>query len=881
MPSNELKTSKAAELLSSLGDSLFCLILFLLACILYSNTLDGGYVWDDRAAIVNNPDVVDIKNTSLKDLLSHDFWGQPIHLPESHKSFRPITVLTFRANFVLHGLVAWGYHAGNVIIFAITVVFMYVFSRQWMNSLTGARTAAILFLVHPIHVEAVASLVGRADSLCGLFYLASLIFYSKSLEYTSGYPAKLLQHETSNHSHNSQKLQKQSKSHKETLTNTFHGWTLFFTSLVVAMAACFSKELGVTIFGSFVILEFAYNINLFKSLKSSNKKQPSATHSPTIQPISLLYQSVIYTLTNFESAFRIVTHILLVLALTFFRIQLNGAESLYKWTILENHINLLPTFTDRALSYGQSHFWYFLKIIFPRYLCFDYGYACIPTVHDIYDPRNLLPLGTYFLVLYLVYFGIIHSRVTVLVGLTILILPLVPALNIFFPVGTILAERLLFIPSVGACIIIADFISEDLLDVWLFLSEKITRIMAKRGKQVNSVRAANSSSFSFYFFHPSSQSLHESVKFTRSKNSILVVLFPISLLCIARVVTRNRDWNSEIQIYKSALDVCPHSVKALANFASLSLGEGDYDKAVGATELAVNLHNGLDSGWINGGIAYQRKGKLIRSLRWLAEARRISPLNEKAVGYLGSALYDFANSLEKDSPFLQQLHQEAAQTLDQAIAMGFDPPSILHSRGSLAMDMNDHDSAILYFSFALKKAEERKLIASDVPQQDGIHEPLTLNQLGNALSKLGRTQEAIDAYEKGMQFSPPLLALHSNLGNLYRFNGQVDKARAVFEHGISAANEDKSPLGAALFNNLGLLELEAGKPDIALFHFRKAMNMIESLTATGNSIDGEVARGGTSGTAKAKMMTFSGQSIYDVFKINIERAEAEMRNREL
>jgi hypothetical protein len=40
--------------------------------------------------------------------------------------------------------------------------------------------AVILFVVHPVHVEAVASLVGRADMLCGLLYATSLTLYLRS-----------------------------------------------------------------------------------------------------------------------------------------------------------------------------------------------------------------------------------------------------------------------------------------------------------------------------------------------------------------------------------------------------------------------------------------------------------------------------------------------------------------------------------------------------------------------------------------------------------------------------------------------------------------------------------------------------------------------------
>ena len=48
-----------------------------------THVLPVGYVWDDRAAIVNNADVHG--TTSLLELLQHDFWGQDITLKDSHK----------------------------------------------------------------------------------------------------------------------------------------------------------------------------------------------------------------------------------------------------------------------------------------------------------------------------------------------------------------------------------------------------------------------------------------------------------------------------------------------------------------------------------------------------------------------------------------------------------------------------------------------------------------------------------------------------------------------------------------------------------------------------------------------------------------------------
>lgn len=69
--------------------------LFLVCLLSYSTALSpkSEFVHDDIVAVVRNPDVF---NSPLGDLFSNDFWGAPMSSPASHKSYRPITVLTFR-----------------------------------------------------------------------------------------------------------------------------------------------------------------------------------------------------------------------------------------------------------------------------------------------------------------------------------------------------------------------------------------------------------------------------------------------------------------------------------------------------------------------------------------------------------------------------------------------------------------------------------------------------------------------------------------------------------------------------------------------------------------------------------------------------------------
>ena len=94
-------------------------VVALVATACFVRTRDYGFVWDDRAAVRDNADV-DSSQVSFAELWRHDFWGQDItspyagcgrlghparcalivgtHRSSSHKSFRPLAVLSYRWN---------------------------------------------------------------------------------------------------------------------------------------------------------------------------------------------------------------------------------------------------------------------------------------------------------------------------------------------------------------------------------------------------------------------------------------------------------------------------------------------------------------------------------------------------------------------------------------------------------------------------------------------------------------------------------------------------------------------------------------------------------------------------------------------------------------
>jgi hypothetical protein len=125
-----------------------------LCCVSFANTLPNEFSFDDNFAIVKNSDVTG--DSSLWDVLQHDFWGQTITSPLSHKSWRPVTTLTFRWNFWFSGLQPESYHAVNLTAhIGVSLLFLLLVHRV-SGRLGGggpfgcASISAFIFAVHPV-----------------------------------------------------------------------------------------------------------------------------------------------------------------------------------------------------------------------------------------------------------------------------------------------------------------------------------------------------------------------------------------------------------------------------------------------------------------------------------------------------------------------------------------------------------------------------------------------------------------------------------------------------------------------------------------------------------------------------------------------------------
>ncbi|KAF2368156.1 hypothetical protein FHG87_001095, partial [Trinorchestia longiramus] len=117
----------------------------------YINGLTGEFVHDDLSAVTSNPDVTGVN--PLYQIFLNDYWGKSLSHPLSHKSYRPLTILTFRITHSVVGLSPAWFHLINVTLHSL-VCLLYVCLLSKLLTPQNALSPALLFATHPIHTEA-------------------------------------------------------------------------------------------------------------------------------------------------------------------------------------------------------------------------------------------------------------------------------------------------------------------------------------------------------------------------------------------------------------------------------------------------------------------------------------------------------------------------------------------------------------------------------------------------------------------------------------------------------------------------------------------------------------------------------------------------------
>ena len=112
----------------------------------------------------------------------------------------------------------------------------------------------------------------------------------------------------------------------------------------------------------------------------------------------------------------------------------------------------------RQLSWSYLIFANTWLLFDPSKLSADWRFGVVPLINSITDAHNILTLISAGSLLLLVFYGLLgheKHRKIVLMGVVMMIFPFLPASNLFFPVGFVVAERVLYLPSMGFCMLVA------------------------------------------------------------------------------------------------------------------------------------------------------------------------------------------------------------------------------------------------------------------------------------------------------------------------------------------------------------------------------------------------------------------------------------------
>src|SRR5271166_5207377 len=150
-----------------LAETVVCAI----TALVYIATLSFGFVYDDVPQILKNPAVHEWR--FVRQYFTSHVWAA-IYPNTSGNYYRPVFLLWLRLNYALFGTDAVGWHITSLACHVLATWLVFRVVRQLSGDRTTAFLAALIFGVHPAHIENVAWISGVTDSLMACFVLGSL-----------------------------------------------------------------------------------------------------------------------------------------------------------------------------------------------------------------------------------------------------------------------------------------------------------------------------------------------------------------------------------------------------------------------------------------------------------------------------------------------------------------------------------------------------------------------------------------------------------------------------------------------------------------------------------------------------------------------------------
>ena len=153
-----------------------CAVAACAAALLYLPTVRFGFAYDDASVVETHPQV------------TGHLWGailtSPYHVGNDVRvqtgAYRPLTIASLAANHAVSGLRPWSYHLVNVLLHALAAALVALVAVELGLPPGAGLVGGLAFALHPVHVEAVANVAGRAELLSTVLALVALIAYTRA-----------------------------------------------------------------------------------------------------------------------------------------------------------------------------------------------------------------------------------------------------------------------------------------------------------------------------------------------------------------------------------------------------------------------------------------------------------------------------------------------------------------------------------------------------------------------------------------------------------------------------------------------------------------------------------------------------------------------------
>ncbi|KAL3281117.1 hypothetical protein HHI36_004339 [Cryptolaemus montrouzieri] len=660
------------------------------AFICYCNTLWGSFLFDDTEAIVKNKDVMPF--TPVHEIFQNDFWGTNISLNSSHKSYRPLTVLSYRLNVIYSNNVldSFQFHATNVILYGllclltVPVFELFLKKRKHEHIHEIAFMSSLLFTVHPVHSESVAAIVGRADILGSILFLVTLLLYHGSL------------------------IQK--------------SVLLLSMSIIVAAAAVMCKENAIMV----LCMCIAYDVFQQKRRKRNWN--------------------------NVFNLYFITRNLILVLSavvILYYRLKIMNFEG-PTFTSIDNPAAFSDSRLIKVFTYNYIYFLNVLILLWPEWLCFDWSMGCIPLIESFFDVRIIFVVLFWMLISTSAYkllkkvYETSHMFFSdgSIMGVCLMVLPFIPASNLVFTVGFVIAERTLLLPSAGFCFLIVIGFC------------KLERVM-------------DNQEVSRKFFY------------------VLCVIFA------ARTIVRNMDWLKEERLFSSALEVCPLNAKVHYNIAKVAADQNMKELAFAEYKKALDLNPNYEQAMNNLANLLREEKKYKEAESLLRKSLDVRPNFAAAWMNLGIVL----TNLNKT--------EEAEQCYKTAIKFRNRYPDCYYNLGNLYLDQKRNEEALKAWEMAvfhrpthvaawsntlvlldsMKRFQEALNLAQTALSYNPLSPALHFST-ANTLGKIQEFERAEAHFLEAINLNPNNALYISNLGVLYHRWGKTEKARIMYQKAL-------------------------------------------------------------------------------------------------